>query len=1123
VKTKNRTSKRFIKQICLLAALLLCLQPAVHAHGLINQSQGEVKQLGPGQPLEREIAGGQTHNYQIRLAAGQFLRVVVEPKRIDLSVTLTGLGGKQAVAVDVARSGSLESLSAEAEVGGDYRLTARALGAGTLNGSYLLRLEVRAPTAEDRQRITAERLMIEAKPLVAQGSTAQRAIEKFERALALWRGLGERYFEARTLYFIGRAYSSLSQQEKAIEYLGQALAIYRELKNRQGEVGALNYLGVVNHRLSRYEKAVEYLGQALQIARDENDRADEGTVLNNLGNAYRDMSQYEKGIECYEQSLFIARQVEDRQGEASALTNLGNVYRNLNRYERAIESFEQGLLIAREVKNRLFEANTLSNLGIVYTILNRYERAIEYYEQSLVIRREVKDRTGEGISLHNIAIVYQELGQNEKAIEYYEQALVIAREVKRRVGEGNTLTNLGNVFRGVNRQEKAIEYYEQALVIAREVKNRQGEGELLNNLGIAYRGLNRHDKAVEYSEQALVIARELKERRDEAVALSSLAEAERDRGNLTRARGLIEEGLKITESLRSEIYNQESRATYFASVQGYSDFFIDLLMRLHKANPAGGFDALALEANERARARGLLELLTEAGIDIRHGVDPALLERERMLAKQLSAKAASQVQLLSRAHTPEQATALKQEISQLENDYDQVQAQVRRVSPRYAALVQPQPLKRAGIQQQLDADTLLLEYALGEDRSYLWAITKDSLTSYELPKEELIKQSALQVYELLTARSTNTRGESATQRRERVTQAEAKLPEAAQSLSQTLLAPVAEQLSNKRLVIVADGALQYIPFAMLPDPSVVGRPLSVAKNNGSRTTNRRQPLIVNHEIVSLPSASALAIQRTELAGRQPAPKMLAVIADPVFDRSDVRFTTPAAEIEKAQPQIIAFNDARSIEHLAGDASDKSDVTTMRLVIPRLPFTRQEATRLLDLTPKNSSFGAIDFQANRRTVLNGALSQYRYVHFATHGLLDTERPGLSSLVLSMVDAQGKPQDGFLRANDIYNLRLPAELVVLSACQTGLGKEIKGEGLVGLTRGFMYAGAARVVVSLWSVNDKATADLMTKFYEKMLKQGERPSAALRAAQVEMWKQKQWQSPYYWAAFTMQGEWR
>ena len=316
---------------------------------------------------------------------------------------------------------------------------------------------------------------------------------------------------------------------------------------------------------------------------------------------------------------------------------------------------------------------------------------------------------------------------------------------------------------------------------------------------------------------------------------------------------------------------------------------------------------------------------------------------------------------------------------------------------------------------------------------------------------------------------------------------------------------------------------------MLPEPRSLafGLGSSPAATTEAKTVNAKgqspkaqdQPLIVNHEVISLPSASALAIQRAELDGRQLAPKTLAVIADPVFDRTDARFTTPATEMASAQP--IAFNDARSIEHLAGKPADNSGGT--RFVIPRLPFTRQEATRLLALTPKNSSFSAIDFQASRATVLSADLGQYRYVHFATHGLLDTDRPGFSALVLSMVDQQGKPLDGFLRANDIYNLKLPVELIVLSACQTGLGKEIKGEGLVGLTRGFMYAGAARVVVSLWNVNDKATADLMTKFYQKMLKQKERPAAALRAAQVEMWKQKQWQSPYYWAAFTLQGEWR
>jgi CHAT domain-containing protein len=303
--------------------------------------------------------------------------------------------------------------------------------------------------------------------------------------------------------------------------------------------------------------------------------------------------------------------------------------------------------------------------------------------------------------------------------------------------------------------------------------------------------------------------------------------------------------------------------------------------------------------------------------------------------------------------------------------------------------------------------------------------------------------------------------------------------------------------------------------------SVVSGQLSVAQrsrtNKGPRTTDHGQlarPLIVDHEVISLPSASAFAVQRKGLAGRPLAPNAVAVIADPVFSLSDDRFKTNLRKAEQNRDQSDAIS-TRIITHLADDSGN--------LVIRRLQFTRQEADQILAIAPRSTNLKAIDFKANRATATSGELSKYRYVHFATHGYLDSERPDLSALVLSLVDEQGKPQDGFLRAREIYNLHLPAEVVVLSACETGLGKEIKGEGLVGLTRGFMYAGARRVVVSLWNVNDKATAELMQRFYKKMLKDNQSPAASLRAAQVEMWQQKQWQSPYYWAAFVLQGEWK
>jgi CHAT domain-containing protein len=327
-------------------------------------------------------------------------------------------------------------------------------------------------------------------------------------------------------------------------------------------------------------------------------------------------------------------------------------------------------------------------------------------------------------------------------------------------------------------------------------------------------------------------------------------------------------------------------------------------------------------------------------------------------------------------------------------------------------------------------------------------------------------------------------------------------------------------LGGKRLLIVADGALQYLPFGALPEPYTEGQGDKETGRQVDRETRRRGksplptphsplpiPLIVKHEIVHLPSASALAVLRRELAGRKPAAKTVAVLADPVFSANDARVKSG----DKVQTGEEAPLDlTRAINDVRGE---------MR----RLLMTRDEAKAILSVTPRTDGLGALDFRANRATATSDELSRYRIVHFATHGLLNSEHPELSGIVLSLVDERGQPQDGFLRLHEIFNLRLPAELVVLSACQTGLGKEVKGEGLVGLTRGFMYAGAARVVASLWQVDDVATAELMKRFYRRMLKDGMRPAAALRAAQVEMWKRPQWQSPFYWGGFILQGEWK
>jgi CHAT domain-containing protein len=321
---------------------------------------------------------------------------------------------------------------------------------------------------------------------------------------------------------------------------------------------------------------------------------------------------------------------------------------------------------------------------------------------------------------------------------------------------------------------------------------------------------------------------------------------------------------------------------------------------------------------------------------------------------------------------------------------------------------------------------------------------------------------------------------------------------------------VAQRLGGKRLIVVAPGTLSYLPFAALPAPEGEKRP-----------AGDYEPLIAKHEVVSIPSASVLSIIRREMAGRQRAAKSVAVLADPVFEESDPRMDEAKNGNSSGKQPATRGADAELSE--LARAIRTMNFPDARYGFTRLPFSRYEADGVIALAPKGTGLKATDFNASRDLAKSRQLSEYRIVHFATHGLLNSERPELSGLVFSLFNRERKSQDGFLRLHEIYNLQFNADLVVLSACETGLGKEIKGEGLIGLTRGFMYSGTPRVVASLWNVDDLATAELMKLFYQGMLKDGLPAGAALRAAQLELFRQKRWASPYFWAGFVLHGEWK
>jgi CHAT domain-containing protein len=842
----------------------------------------------------------------------------------------------------------------------------------------------------------------------------------------------------------------------------------------------------------RYEIRLEQLRTATEQDRSRVTAQQLCTAAKELRNQ-RTAESYEKSIEKYQAALEIWRKLNDKAMEAMTLHEVGMIYGDTGQYQRALDSYVEARAAYKSLGNLRGEANILSNTAWVYGELGDDQASLETYDHIARVYQAMDDV--DPVSLSNVGSAYAQLGQYQKALDIHLRVLEI-RRARKDPRLAITLSNIGNCYDHLGDKAKAINFYDQSIAHRKELNNDYYIARTLNHMGALYRGVGDSEKALNYFNQALMLKKLVGDPKGVAATLFQIAQTERDQGKLIEAGVLIETALSVVESQRAKIGSQQLRATYFASVQQYREFYIDLLMRMHDANPAGNSVQAAFNASETGRARSLLELLSEAGTEIRHGVDPALLARERSLGEAIAAKAASQIKLLSGEHSEAQAQAIAKELAQLTGDYEQVQVRIRELSPQYAALTRPVPLTLAETQRRvLDADTLLLEYSLGDERSFLWAVTPDSIKSYDLPKRAEIEPLARRVYELMTARNTIVAKETLAQRGQRLELADAEYSIAAASLSQMLLKPAAAELKNKRLLIVSDGVLQYVPFAGLPDPSAADA----------------RPLIVAHEVVAAPSASVVALLRQETANRKPAARTLAVLADPVFSNDDPRVSATRANHalpEEKNPAIDALRAAA--EAGLGD-------------LKRLRFTRQEADEIARLAGDDLRLEAVDFQATRKLATSAAIGEYRIVHFATHGLINNRHPELSGIVLSLVDEKGQPQNGFLRLYDLYNLKLSADLVVLSACQTALGKDIRGEGLVGLTRGFMYAGAPRVIASLWQIDDRASAEFMKRFYRGMLGEKLRPAAALRAAQVSMQNDKRWHAPHYWAAFTLQGEWR
>ena len=703
--------------------------------------------------------------------------------------------------------------------------------------------------------------------------------------------------------------------------------------------------------------------------------------------------------------------------ESLVLQQLGVLRFNLHDLDGAIREYRRALALRQRLGDRLGEAVTSSSLGHALHLRGRYDEAAAFLDRALALRKPGEDSIEQAKTLLNRGQLHLNLGETDQARARFREAWWLSRQAKDRDGKAAALNALGSLELDIGQPAAALRPFQASLRLRQP--GSRGWAVSRTALGVAYRQLGRMEDARRAYADALPIFRDLGTRREQALCLGDLGRLEAAAGK-DAALGHLDAALELFRSLAAPpemAWSLEGKAWVLrrrGDLEGARRLMDQALAAIERHRFSQTSDTTRAEffSTQQDAYSFLIDLLMDM-----HREAEALEINERALARSL--------------------------LDQL----DRVRAGLRTADPRYAVLTQPQPWSAAEIQRGLlDRDTLLLEYRLSEKRSFLWAVTPESLKVFALPGRAAIEGVARPACDLLAGSGDSTAEVSAKMKLDK--------------LSRLLLDPVAPLLPGKRLLVVGDGILQSLPFAALPEP-------------GSG-----EPLVARHEIVALPSVSVLGEIRREVAGRPEPPKTLWVLADP---------------------------------ELAGTGEP-------------LSYASEEAAAILALAPASERAEVQGREATRAAVLNAALRDYRFLHFATHGSFAAGDPRGGRLVLAQVDPRGRREpNGFLHLADIYNLDLRADLVVLSACRSALGREVRGEGMMGMTRGFFYAGAERVLVSLWNVDDRAAAELMGRLYRGILIDHLSPSAALRTAQDAIRRQARTEAPYYWAGFTLQGEWR
>jgi CHAT domain-containing protein len=934
----------------------------------------------------------------------------------------------------------------------------------------------------------AARCLREAVRLKIMLAEENSAVELLEKSLRLEIKTGNLAGQAET-YSLLTIVSTKSGDKKSSRFYHQRASAKAEQADQPNVLAAVYFssaLFFLNEQ--NFPEMKKQLEKALEIYRATGDKDGETETLTELAYGSIINNDRARGRDFAQAALEIAKSRNNVRNQTFALIALGDAHQRMGEWEQAIRIFNEAEKLFPENLDFYEKAILTNRIGFYHLTFGELNLAKKYFQKAFALFNRINKSEGSSELLSILGQISIEQKNYAEAVNYFDQSRAIAEKSNDALSLATLDLKIGESFFYAGNLPEAEKHFQSSLNYYNKTGLDYRIAEVQEKLGLVYEKQGNLKKAGEKYRLALGMNKKVLSKFAQAQNYYNLARLDDLQNQTASALENIKESIKLTESSRGETANNQLKRSFFSQVYDRYELYIALLMKMHKNFPNENYALQALQAAEQSRARVMLENLALADADFTKDADPETVKRENEIRALLNAKADKLTDLLSQNADKTQIEKLDAEINELNNELEEIKARLRRQSPIYSAVKNPAPFDVAEFQREvLDENSLLLEFSLGARESFLWLVGKREMNFYVLPPRAEIETHVEKLRESLAAREMKE-GETIENYQARVAKAEDVYKSESAELGKKLFGQIAEKISDKRLIVVPDGKLHYFPVSALPLPD---------SQNGD-------PILLTNETIYEPSAQTLLmLSKNETAS---APKNLLVFSDPIFAEDDSRLS---AANESGNRETAAKESFRFVESLNA--------------LPRLTASKSEADSIANIVGASGSDVFSGFAANRDQLLNLRVADYKIIHFATHGLVNRERPELSGIVLSRFDEKGRKLNEFVRLHDIYGLNLNADLVVLSACDTGLGKEIKGEGLQSLNNAFLQVGAKTVMASLWKVEDGATLELMKNFYDAIKNKNATPSQALRWAQMKLRQNPQYQSPFYWAAFTVQGDFR